>query len=130
MVGLGLPAVLMAQAELPDSEYVALGRRLTHWFYDGQADSIFAHLSDESRERVGSASEILRRSDSFSAQAGVEQQLVVEKITRRRGQPQYWRESRYSNLAAEAIVIRWVFDAEGRVTGVGMGPLSSTPAPD
>jgi hypothetical protein len=68
--------------------------------------------------------------DEFMLRAGAEQKFIEEKMTRRRGNPQYWREASYTNFTDESLVFRWVFDAEGRIVGIGLGPRSRTPAPD
>ena len=67
--------------------------------------------------------------DQLLARAGSETKVITDKMTKRKGNPQYWRESDYEN-GPEPIVLRFVFNAQAQVIGIGMGPLSQTPAPD
>ena len=55
--------------------------------------------------------------------------MISDKMTKRKGNAQYWRESEYEN-GPEPIVLRFVFNAQAQIIGIGMGPLSQTPAPD
>ncbi len=119
-----------AKPKLTDAEYLALGRKVSDWFFNGQADSMLAHMDSTSRERVGGADGILQQRDQVAARIGTETEVVEDKMTRRKGIPQYWRESKYDNFPAENFVIRFLFDEEGLIVGAGMGPKSQTPAPD
>jgi hypothetical protein len=130
LISLGLPALLAAQSSPSDAEYLSLGRKMYDWFITAEADSLLAHLSPDARDGAGGPEGVSRTVAEFVARAGVEQELIEEKMTRRRGHPQYWRESRYTTFADEPIVFRWVFDEQGNVIGLGMGPKSGTPAPD
>lgn len=131
-----LAAPLAAQTSAPtkpkltDAEYLALGRKVSEWFFNGQADSILAHMDSVSRERVGGVEGIMQQRDMLAARVGTEVAVVEEKMTRRKGIPQYWRESTYDVMTAEPFVIRFLFNEEGAMVGAGMGPKSQTPAPD
>lgn len=124
------PASLAAQSTLTDADYLALGRKYYDWFISAEADSILAHLSPAAREGAGGIEGVNRAVVDFLTRAGVETELVEEKMTRRNGRPQYWRESRYASFTDETLVFRWVFTDTGELDGVGMGPRSRTPAPD
>jgi hypothetical protein len=119
-----------ADSALSDARYLALGRQVTAWFFTGNTDSLVAHMSADVRTRLGGADGINRTIGAVQVHAGVEQEVVEEKMTRRRGKPQYWRESRYSEMSGETMIMRWVFDTRGQVVGFGLGPGSLTPAPD
>ncbi len=124
------PAGLAAQTTLTDADYLTLGRKYYDWFVSAEADSIFAHLSPAAREGAGGIDGVNSAIVDFLTRAGVENELVEEKMTRRNGRPQYWRESRYATFTEESLVFRWVFNEAGELDGVGMGPKSRTPAPD
>ena len=127
---LGTPATLVAQSSVSDGEYLALGRKLYDWFMSAEADSLLAYVNAGVRENAGGNDGVQRMVADFLDRSGVEQELLVEKMTLRRGSPQYWRESRYTSYTDEPIVFRWVFDNEGKIIGIGTGPKSSTPEPD
>lgn len=125
-----LPAAAAAQAAPDEAALLQLGRNATVWLILGQADSLLAHMTPETREKVGGADGILRQRDMLAARAGSEVKLLEEKMNRRMGNAQYWRESEFDQFTAEPIVIRWLFDEQGMIVGAGMGPKSGTPAPD
>ncbi|MCU0621601.1 MAG: hypothetical protein MUC69_08870 [Gemmatimonadales bacterium] len=114
----------------PSAEFMPLGRQLTGWLLSGQADSILAHMTPDVREKVGGREGILKMTSMIAMRAGEEAQLVEEKMTRRKGSPQYWRSAMFSNMAEEPLVIRWVFDEQRNVIGAGVNPLSAAPAAD
>ncbi len=125
-----LPLALSAQAPMSDADYMALGRKYFDWFIAAEADSLLAHMSPEAREASGGVDGINRAVTDFITRAGLESELVEERMTRRRGNPQYWREARYTTFVDEPLVFRWVFNDKGEILGIGMGPRSRTPAPD
>lgn len=114
---------------LTETQWILLGRQLTEWFFVGQTDSILAHSSPDVLERMGGAKGLLEARDQLLAHAGSEVEVVSDKMTKRKGNVQYWRESKYE-LPPEPIVLRFVFNAQAQIIGIGMGPLNQTPAPD
>lgn len=112
-----------------DTQWILHGRQVTEWFFAGQTDSVLAHSSPDVLERMGGANGLLDARDELLARAGSEKAVILDKMTKRKGNPQYWRESTYEN-APEPIVLRFVFNAQAQVIGIGMGPASRTPAPD
>ncbi|HET6616757.1 MAG TPA: hypothetical protein VFH69_02990, partial [Gemmatimonadota bacterium] len=44
----------------------------------------------------------------------------------RNGECQYWRTSQFS-VMDEPLLIRWVLDPQGRIEGLGAGPLTQAP---
>lgn len=116
-------------AELNDTQWILLGRQVTEWFFLGQTDSILAHSSPDVLDRMGGAKGLLEARDELASRVGSEVEVITDKMTKRKGNPQYWRESKYET-APEPIVLRFVFNAQAQIIGIGMGPLSQTPAPD
>lgn len=127
-----LPAVAQTAAPSPPDAQtlLALGRQYTTWFYVAEADSLFAHMTEDSRAAVNGVDGIRQESASFAMRAGSEVELILDKMTLRRGFPQYWREARFDGFTDEPLVIRWVFDSTGKIAGVGLTPKSRAPAPD
>jgi len=112
-----------------DTQWLLHGRQITEWFFTGQTDSVLAHSSPDARERSGGANGMLEARDELTARVGSETKVISDKMTKRKGNTQYWRESEYEN-ASEPIVLRFVFNAQAQIIGIGVGPLSQTPAPD
>lgn len=119
-----------AVAAKSDAELLALGRKLSEWLYYNQADSIVAHMSKEGAEKAGGKAGVEEMSAMVAGRAGSETTLIEDKMTRREGKPQYWREAKFELFTGEPLVLRWVFSPAGDVVGVGIGPKSETPAAD
>ena len=61
------------------------------------------------------------RDELMSRASAPRRKVISDKMTKRKGNPQYWRESEYEN-STEPIVLRFVFNAQAQVIGIGMGP--------
>lgn len=112
-----------------DTQWILYGRQVAEWFFAGQTDSVLAHSSPDVLDRMGGANGLLEARDQLLSRVGSETKVISDKMTKRKGNPQYWRESDYEN-GPEPIVLRFVFNAQAQVIGIGMGPLSQSPAPD
>ncbi len=130
IIALGLPALAHAQSPLGDPEYLKLGQQYTAWFFGGEADSLLAHMTPESREAAGGVAGVRQAMTDLGGRAGTERVMIEEKMTRRKGKPQYWRESMYSNVGDQTVVLRWVLDTDGQILGIGMNPKAAAPPPD
>ena len=112
-----------------ETQWILYGRQVAEWFFAGQTDSVLAHSAPDVLDRMGGANGLLEARDQLLARAGSETKVITDKMTKRKGNAQYWRESEYEN-GPEPIVLRFVFNAQAQIIGIGMGPLSQTPAPD
>lgn len=108
---------------------MAVGRRATRLFLDGDADSLWAMLTPEFQEKVGSADGIMDRLDMINDRAGTEVLVIEESIRMRHGRPQYWRVTEF-DLAPEPLLLRWVISPEGKISGQGLGLASQAPPTD
>jgi hypothetical protein len=118
------------EASPSDAELIERGRRLTGWLLAGRADSIHALMTETARTKVGGTEGIRAMSAKLAMALGSETAVVEEKMTRRNGNRQYWRQSTFDAFVAEPFVFRWIFDGSGRVMGAGLNPLSQAPSPD
>ncbi len=114
---------------LTDADYLKLGKHFTEWFFTGQTDSLLSHMAPETQLALKGAEGILETRDQVAARAGAEKKVTEERMTRRRGNPQFWHQGEFENLS-EPLVLRWVMNPRGQIIGVGMGPLSQTPPED
>ena len=126
---LARPVHSQAHTRLTQDQYLALGKQFTGWLFEGRADSLLAHMTPESRTASGGAAGILDTRDRITARAGNEVMVLEEKMTWRRGMPQFWHEGTFSEFN-EPLVLRWVMDDKGAIVGIGMGPKSGTPPVD
>jgi hypothetical protein len=118
---------LHAQQQLP-ADSMELGRKFTEWFYTGQADSLLAYLV-VNPERPMTTDDIERSILQVASRAGNEVSVIEEKFITRNGARQYWRTAKMSILE-EPFLLRWVITPEGKIGGLGMGPLSQAPPID
>jgi hypothetical protein len=118
---------LAAQATRP-VDSLALARQYTQWLYAGQVDSLLAHYPAGSRDSTARRA-IQQDIDRLATRAGKEVQVIEEKFVRRNGRPQYWRTAQFSDLS-DLILLRWVINSNGEITGFGLGLASQAPPID
>lgn len=127
LVALAAPAAAQTPAPV---DSLALARQYTQWFYRGEADSLVAHVSEQAKTGEFGRAEFWRRgTDMVAERAGLELEVVEESWKLRNGRWQYWRAARFSGMD-EPLLVRWVLDADGRIDGLGLGPLSQAPPTD
>lgn len=120
----GIAGVARAQDAPVDS--LALARQYTQWLYAGEADSLLAHSADETRAQMAEDGAFARYSQLIAEQAGMELEVSEETWKLRNGACQYWRTAQFSQME-EPLLLRWVLDPQGRITGIGAGPLTQAP---
>lgn len=136
---MAVPAAARAQDEAPppaakpftaeeSAHYMALGQRAIGYFFDGQADSLFAMMVPETQNGVGGIDGIRQMMDQIAERAGMMLEVVDEKMTRREGRPQFWWEANFSEFTQEPLVFRWVFTDDGMIRGAGVTPKSAARA--
>jgi hypothetical protein len=126
------PAATAPAKLSPDEEarLLELGKKYTRWFLAGNADSLVTVFNPELLPRMGGIAGIADMMQQISDRAGIPTKLVEEKLTYRNGKPQHWYEAEFSELANEPLVIRWLFDPQGKIIGAGINPRSAAPKPD
>jgi hypothetical protein len=114
------PASALAQEAPVDS--LALARQYTQWLYAGEADSLLAHSTEETRTET----DFTRLGQMIAERAGFELEVSEETWKLRNGACQYWRTAQFS-VMDEPLLLRWVLDPQGRIEGLGAGPLTQAP---
>ncbi len=110
------------------ARYMALGRKVNTWFFEGYADSLYAIADSAARQGMGGLEGIQKQMEMFGTRAGPMMRVVEEKMTRREGRPQFWFEAEFVEYTQGTLVLRWVFNEEGQLTGSGMGPKGGAKA--
>lgn len=118
-------APVAARAQAP-VDSLALARQYTTWLYAGEADSLLAHSTDETRNEEGARDQFVQLGQLIADRAGFELEVSEETWKLRNGNCQYWRTAQFSAVE-EPILIRWVLDAAGRIAGFGAGPYTQAP---
>jgi hypothetical protein len=112
------------------ARYLALGKTYTRWFLAGQADSLIAVTDPAALEKMGGPDGFQTVMEQVTTRAGIELAVVEEKLTRRRGALQFWHAGNFSELTTDQLVIRWLIDEHGKITGAGIGPRANAPPVD
>lgn len=123
-IACGIPTTARAQEAPVDS--LALARQYTQWLYAGEVDSLLAHSTDEVRTEMTESGGFARTSQMIAERAGFELEVSEETWKLRNGACQYWRTAQFSEME-EPLLLRWVLDPQGRITGIGAGPLTQAP---
>lgn len=124
VVAIVVPAA-SAQTALP-ADSLERARTAARFFYAGEADSLIARMTPATLESIGGKAGLLEGLSMVGTRAGDEVSVVEERWNLRDGQRQYWRTSKMSTFPDD-FLLRFNFDAEGRITGIGMGPAASAP---
>lgn len=124
------PAPMEKLSPADEARFLALGKTYTRWFLSGKADSMIAVFSPETMEKMGGIEGLRGMMNQVAERAGVETKITEEKMTRRNTRPQFWHAGIFSDFTQDEIVIRWIFDINGKITGAGFGPKTQAPAPD
>ena len=115
-------------AALPADSF-DLARKNTRWFYDQQVDSLVAHHSPDGRKDADLPARLVNSNKELAEHAGKEVWVTDERFITRNGQRQYWRTATFSGFN-EPLLIRWVMNSKGEITGLGLGPKSAAPPID
>ena len=113
-----------------EARFLALGKTYTRWFLTGKADSLVAAIAPDRAEKVGGIDGLREGMNQVAEKAGVETKVTEEKLTRRKGQLQFWHAGAFTELEGDELVIRWIFEDDGKISGIGIGPKSQAPPVD
>ncbi len=114
-----------AQTALP-ADSLERARTAARFFYAGEADSLVARLTPATLESIGGKAGLLEGLSMVGTRAGDEVSVVEERWNMRNGQRQYWRTSKMS-IIPEDFLLRINLNAEGMISGIGMGPAANAP---
>lgn len=109
--------------EAENARYLARGKQVMGWFLAGNADSLVTAFGGEMAADMTIES-VRGQMDGFAERAGTVSKVLVEKMTRRNGTPQFWWEADVTTFTAEPVVMRWLFDEQLKIVGVGFNPKS------
>ncbi len=118
-------APLAAQQPL-HRDSLQIARRAAQFFYSGAVDSLVAMLSPQTLSDIGGREGLVGGISQVSLRAGEEVSVVEERWNLRNGQRQYWRTSKMSQFPGD-FLLRFNLDAQGLITGIGMGPAAAAP---
>lgn len=123
---IGTCATGLAAQDLAVVDSLALARQYTEWLYAGEADSLVAHSTEEAREAFSTTSGWHGYANQIGMMAGTELLVLEETWKLRNGDCQYYRVASFSGTD-DLILIRWILTNDGRISGIGLGPLDRAP---
>lgn len=113
------------------AKLLAAGKKYAVWFLGGQTDSLAKALDPKLSADIGGANGLMNALTQLTGNAGTQQMVIEQKMTRRNGWPQFWHEAKFSAAPEDGVVVlRLVLDADAKIIGMGMNPKSRAPAPD
>lgn len=112
------------------ARYLELGRTYTRWFLAGKADSLATGMDAEILEKQGGVEGIVALQGQIAERAGTQTRMIEQKLTRRNGMLQFWHAGEFSEIAGDEVVIRFIFNDQGKVVGMGINPKTRAPAVD
>jgi hypothetical protein len=92
-------------------------------------DSLIAHHPASAQSDTTLRRRINAQMEMLTMRAGTETAVIEEKFVKRNGATQYWRTAKFTDMS-EPILLRWVITPEGKIGGLGLGPLSQAPPID
>lgn len=111
------------------ADSLQLGATYIEWMLDYRADSLWAHLGDGMRENFGSVGGLKDGLGDVFRQIGDHKRMISQRYWMRDGKPQFWYTAEYSAIP-EPVVIRFVIEPDGMISGLGINPQSRNPAVD
>jgi hypothetical protein len=112
------------------ARYMALGKQASRLFFEGQADSLAAMMTEAEATDKGGADGLRRLMDQVAEIGGMVLEVLEEKVVHRGAAAEFWWEADFSEFTAESVVFRWAFNDAGQITGFDANPKSQTPPPD
>lgn len=119
---------LRAQSPLP-KDSLERGRQYALWFHTSAADSLASRMSAELLADIGGRDGVLEGMTQITMRAGTFDKVLQEQWVWRGGARQFWQTAQMTGMQ-EPIVVRFVMDTSGMITGLGINPQSRTPPAD
>lgn len=122
-------AASQGQPALP-SDSLERGRKFSRWFKESNVDSLWEYIAPTAREGpFASKTALATASNDMQQRAGLFLPITEERFAWRGGNRQYWQAFGASE-APGPVLLRWVLNAEGKVTGLGLGLAADAPPVD
>jgi murein DD-endopeptidase MepM/ murein hydrolase activator NlpD len=107
-----------AQATAPDAK--TLGREATARFYAGELDPLWAQFGETMKKGL-SKEQLAAFRQQVGDQAGTEESVIEETVSRQGELAIYARTARFSKVPMP-VVVQWAFDGKGQIGGFVIKP--------
>jgi len=115
------PAAAAADAAPRDEVAMRAGRELSRLFLEGDTDAVWARMTPQMQEALGSAAALAGFRAKVAGDLGEEQAVLDESTTPAPGARIYLRTARWSRLPTP-ILMQWAIDDAGKVAGFFVKP--------
>jgi len=123
------PATSATDTTPQDDPAMQAGRELSQLFLQGDTDAVWARMSPQMQQALGSAAALAQFRAQVGQQLGEEQAVLDESVGTDQGVHAYVRTSRWSKLPAP-ILMHWALDDAGKVAGFSVQPKpQAAPSP-
>lgn len=120
--GADSPAAGSSSGTVHDSsETLEQGRELTRQFLVGELDLIWARMTENMRDAIGSEEKLAEFRQAIESQAGEETEVLDEQVTAQPPFLVYLRTAAFSKTGG-AVVIQWALDSDGKIAGFFVRP--------
>ena len=118
-----------AGAPPASSDTARYGKAATDAFYARQFDTLWERMTVRMRDAIKSRQALAAFGAQVGSQLGSERELLDETSTAQGENGVYERRARFDGFPG-AVLVRWVFDREGQITGMTIqpDPQSATPS--
>lgn len=110
-----------AHAQPSDAEARQTGRGLSAAFYAGDADTVWAAMSEPARAAFKSRQFLIDFRAKVAAQLGVETAVIDESVRQVNGLTQFQRRARFDKFASP-VLATWLLDDAGKLAGFSIAP--------
>lgn len=119
----------LAHAGAPTSlETARYGKAATDAFYARQFDALWERMTMRMRDAIKSRQALAAFGAQVGSQLGSERELLDESSSAQGDNGVYERRARFDGYPG-AVLVRWVFDKDGQITGMTIQPDPKTLAP-
>src|SRR3546814_9904201 len=115
------PAAPVADAASQEDPAMQAGRELSQLFLQGDTDAVWARMSPQMQEALGSAAALAQFRAQVAGSLGEEEAILDESTETAPGADVYLRTSRWSRLPTP-ILMQWEVDDAGKEAGFILRP--------
>ena len=110
-----------AMARADTAALLAFGQRVNGWFWEAEADSLWAHAGEDARIFLRNPTQLGDQILGFVSQYGVETRMVSESLT---GQGENFLYARVVQLDGSEVpwTVAWTFSPDFTIVNVSLDP--------
>lgn len=123
------PAAQTGEGPHLPADSMALGAQYAEWLVHYELADLWDRFSPEMQENFGSLGSFKEQVGDAFRQIGEQEDIVSQRWWMRNGKPQFWHTAEFSQIP-EPVVLRFVVEPDGTISGIGFNPRSQNPPVD